>query len=348
MKIVFFPFFKAQVPVIYALLGEYPELAEKFEIYGITSNMQYNSTKSPAYLINRNYELKVKLIGKEELGNISKQDFVVQVSESFSYEQGKFVTAINDELKKNGIVVHRSIEKLMQDAEICNKRVKAEAFSNYRHQLQKIHTPIIGVGAMVSLQDTAEVMIKLKQNLKTDMCVSTIYAHPELAGCNLNCISVNDMSGMSFEEKIFYINWYVNEVIENEKPDIILIEIPGGLAKLHNKCLNGGGEYPFLYRQAIPINYLVCSLPANNIRDFEFGGTSNYLQRKYGFTKVFYHVSNMMILFDKEIDKDDVPCIYLDEEYIVGEIATIRKKDREIPVYNLLEDEEIRKWCEVV
>ena len=337
------------MPFIYAFIGEYPTLLEKVKVCGIVPNAQYNNRKTLNYLNNHNMNWEVELLGKKDLDCLTDQDYIIQVGDDFSNEIAAFVTNICNELEKRGLVVQRELDSVLNALDVCrNKETDKKCFDTVRHQLQTIQIPIIGVGAMVAEYDTAEIITNLKNYLSSEMKVSCVYAHSLLNAYGMNCINENDLEKRSFEEKIFFVNWYLNEVIEQENPDVLLVQIPGGLMQINSKYLNGGGEYPFIYSQAVSFDYVICSLPINDIRSFSFVVMDKYLGTKYGFTNIYYHISNMLMMLEMDIEEGHIPYVCVDEEQVAGEISVLREREINLPVYNFLDKAEIVRWSKAL
>lgn len=347
-NIVIFPFTAEQVSVLYVLEQEYPVWFQKYKIFGIVPNAYFSKGGNAASVLNRTFELPITLVGKEWIENAGPDDYYFMSNAELSQPVKEFAVKIEDELKKKRITVHYDLSCIVEEIRPEASRYKVigeEGFLSQQKRLGNIAIPLIGIGAVAPGCDTAEIIAGLKDCLKEQMKVSTIYSGSGMGIWGLNNIDIDLLSSMSFEDKIYYVNWFIQEVIKREEPDILIVEIPGGLIKINSQYLNGGGEYPFVYSQAVTFDYIICSTPINDLPSFSFSGLKNFLQTKYGFTRISFHVSNRLMHLEQDHYEGNVPHTFVDEGYVNSELEKLRKKCPELPVYNLMRKEELVTWC---
>ena len=160
----------------------------------------------------------------------------------------------------------------------------------------------------------------------------------------MNHIDMDYLQTLSFENRILYTNWYLNQVVSQEKSDILIVEIPGSVMGLNNRVLLGGGEFPIIFTQAVGFDYIICSVPANDTATFSFAHLTKHLETRFGMRHISFHISNQYFFFEKESYNEGIPHMLLSSRAIAERIAEARIADESLKIYNFLNDADLPLW----
>lgn len=131
---------------------------------------------------------------------------------------------------------------------------------------------------------------------------------------------------LSFSEKVLEINKYVFDFCSVERPDILVISIPGGIMPFTEKDTNYFGEIPLVVSSALPIDY--------GIETFYYrtDNTDNYLRQisqyalhRYQINVAMFYMSRQMAVREQEGHK--IGQLFLSDEYIVEHKDNINLPD---------------------
>ena len=165
-----------------------------------------------------------------------------------------------------------------------------------REGIVEIDVPVVGIMGMWESTDKFEVSLALREKfIRSGYRVSQI-------GSRNYCELMRFHSFPRFmldptageEDKIYRLNRYLKQLVEEESPNVILMTIPGGTQQLNNQFPNGFGILPFLVSKAAVFDALIlCTLYEPNAGElFELISTS--FKYKYGCEADAFHMSNMV------------------------------------------------------
>lgn len=225
----------------------------------------------------------------------------------------------------------------------CNSRVKnASAFNCNQQQAVTLYTPsvpVIFIGGLVDQANNYEILLSTSDKLKQQgykvsaICEKSecelfgFHAHP-------NFFMGNDISEI---DKIIEFNKFVQHIELWEHPDVILIQIPGGMMKYNNILTNDFGIYAYLISQAIQPDYFICCT-VYGFFSKEFSSLiSNDFYYKFGFRIDCFHMSNMMMDIQESIEKKQL-CFLRNPHDNINKVVKSCNEGGEIPIYDLLNE----------
>lgn len=253
-----------------------------------------------AYAVNqKELGIKVKLFSKELLEGI---DTVLILRYKFSESVNMIAVKIIEEaMRDNSIDIRidfglNEFDNYM--AEIsrseCNlSKIDMSGEFNYYHT----EVPIVAVGGLFETTDLSWIMIGVKNQLRklgyktitiSNDCLNVLnesYAYPR------DFISEKN----SIENRIMLLNQYIKKVVLFEKPDIILLQITGGMMRFNDKYVNSFGSYAYMISEAIAIDYFIYSTPKNIFDISKLDELAIYFESRYGFCLESVHLSNILV-----------------------------------------------------
>lgn len=322
MKIVIFPFTKAQLSCTGMMQNIYPQLFAMHEVWGIVPNSLYINPHNPDDLFGGLCCEQINLGHLDLIEQLERNDIAIRTKGDNSIECEAFAHEVEEKLYIHNIEIIDEISIVLEKIGIEYQKytvsnIKEKFLSLDYYQRDNIHIPVIGVGAEIPFLETGEIIANIQNQLMMlKIRTSVVYSQTAMKFWNVNCILKEDLDEFNFEEKVFYINWFINQVIQREKPEVVLIEIPDGLVEIDDRCINGAGEYPYLYSRAVGFDYFICSLPANNIDPYFLQRLHEILEKRYGFGDITFHISRYIFLMDNDAYQGKFPCALVGKEYI--------------------------------
>lgn len=342
-KLILYPFTKKTVSLLYTIKQEHPTFFSSFMIYGVAP--EATRLKAVSEYNNRGYDLDISLVSVENIPLNEDNVVFMQVPFDETSELDRFTNSIVALLERHGKPV------ILDPSDLLGFCAKEEyinpdpsGFLVSRPMLNSINIPVIGVCAVFPFSDTSEITTSLKKYLGEELAVSTVYTGRCFKGWNVNHIDMDYLQTLSFENRILYTNWYLNQVVSQEKSDILIVEIPGSVMGLNNRVLLGGGEFPFIFTQAVGFDYIICSVPANDTATFSFAHLTKHLETRFGMRHISFHISNQYFFFEKESYNEGIPHMLLSSRAIAERIAEARIADESLKIYNFLNDADLPLW----
>lgn len=165
----------------------------------------------------------------------------------------KFFLSISDICKKENV-------------ELIDKRYKVQGKELFDRRLQRIETPVVFVAGMGEKCNKFDVQMFLKtylSNLDYKVCVVSSRTNADLFGIHSfpEFMLHHDLDEAS---KIINFNHYVKKLEENEKPDIIIIGVPGGIMPVSEKHSEYFGIMAFEVFNAIKNDALLFCIHNND------------------------------------------------------------------------------------
>ncbi len=136
-------------------------------------------------------------------------------------------------------------------------------------------------------------------------------------------------------EKILLFNNYIKDIEDKEKPDIIIIGVPGGIMRFNNKFTNRFGILAYEVAQAIRPDVTILNVLYEDYYPDFFVSLSNSIKYKLGFEVDCFTLAN--IKFDWEKSKESEHIVYstFDSKFIDRKIS--KYSELSTPVFNTLD-----------
>ncbi|MCI9005455.1 MAG: hypothetical protein HFH39_09500 [Lachnospiraceae bacterium] len=214
-------------------------------------------------------------------------------------------------------ILHRKSEKLnvLMSHELREKleAIEKRAVLYKKPVFKRIETPIIAVGGIVDDYVNAEIVINLYERLSEIYSVEAIIkeSEAELIGIKSWDSLIYD-TGYGEKEKILHINNTIDEVQEKKAPDVIILQIPGGMMRINEERDNDFGIFYYYVSQAVNIDFFVCTVPYEFIDNSVLRKINDDIVGKYNINMDVINVSNKIIDWDTEDFKEELSFCYRD------------------------------------
>lgn len=216
------------------------------------------------------------------------------------------------------------------------KEISVEAYYKY------IKSPVLFIANMFTESDSYEIAVNITENLKRKgLKILTLVNSYE--GKLLDYICIKDIfdSCKSIEENISLINAYVSECETEEKFDLIIVEIPGGLYPYNTYLRNDVGTYFYMINKAIPADYIIlCSMFDLYEKKF-FENIKQDIENQFSSRLFAVHLSRKILDVDLAVESHKFGYLYVDEKRVIKE----RNLEREIPIFNGIDRDDIEFIC---
>lgn len=129
---------------------------------------------------------------------------------------------------------------------------------------------------------------------------------------------------LSLPQKVMAFNSWIFKKVLEEKPDIIILGIPGGIMPLNNKIFNYFGEVGLIVSRALKIDVNILSLYFYDDIDTDF--LENYkFFCKYSLNMPtnYFNISSNYFKYDEERNKYAVEVFHLDNKYVEQKFPSV-------------------------
>ncbi|MFZ2538236.1 MAG: TIGR04066 family peptide maturation system protein [Oscillospiraceae bacterium] len=224
------------------------------------------------------------------------------------------------------------------DNQILNKTI------GYRKKIYKPSVPVMFVGGLIESADQMEILVGMTNELRQKGYRVSAFGNGE--ACNfLGLHSYKFILNTENAPKMIkQLNHFVQEVEEDESPDIILIQVPGAMLRYNDVLTGDFGIYTYLFSQAFIPDYFICCSMYDILEESFFKMVSSDFERRFGFKVDGIHPSNQLIDSMDSIQKKEIVCVHVSQNQLENTLENL-KKNASIPVYNLLH--KIQQECAV-
>jgi peptide maturation system protein (TIGR04066 family) len=304
--------------------------------------------------------------GKAEIGCTITDDFEKAVKESDIVIFTRMGYSIDDSKRLNTkkMYVKNQNKKLIDffDSSLLEKSfmdttsiIKVEIMDGVKYELTgkdyykaegllDIEVPVIGIAALSEKTGKFELQLGLVALL-------------EKSGYNVSWISSNYLSAIldreSFPrfmlskdmddcEQILFFNRYLKYIEKKEKPDVIVIGIPGAIMPCTKKITGDFGILSEKVFRAVSPDYLVLNTFFEYFSDEYLDEMKKYVKYNFGCPLNAIYVNNRRVDWeDSEMTNNNDVTSYMIEKNKVINAFKFLKKDNELVLLNNLEEENI-------
>lgn len=112
----------------------------------------------------------------------------------------------------------------------------------------------------------------------------------------------NSLDGV---EMILRLNEYIKHIDLGERPEVIVVEVPGAFIKYNNTFHNDFGFYPYIFSHAVEPDYFICCTLHDQGYPYFVERLSNAVEQKYGYPINYIDVTNYVIdIQDSKVKKE--------------------------------------------
>jgi len=343
-KIIVYPYGAEIAPCVRFL-----NLIENYEICDIISPKGWGFTNHDACIADR-YE-KIGISVKENINWNANFDAIL-ISDCINIRilEEQIIDVMLLAIKRNIDIVYT----------IPSGKINLpEIISNYKHfyryennirpivtsmKLKNINTPIVFIFGLSENSNKFYLQLMVRQKLlslcyKISQIGSRTYC--EIFGFH----SIPDFlksKEYSEKEKIIGFNNYIWEIEQNEKPDIIIIGIPGGVMRESDDSCDFG-IMAFLISNAVSASFSCLTMHFSEITYEYLHMLKTVLSYRYNINPDCFYLSNKYIEAEmQKLQLDYIDYVVLDNDYVIDYIGE-NKNILSIPVFCKTDEDEQNK-----
>ncbi len=209
--------------------------------------------------------------------------------------------------------------------------------TQYIGKYSPISVPIVLIGGLVNTDDVTEVLLSLKNRFTSEnyhvSCITSSNIGLLFGMHSFSHIFNN--RALSEEEKILELNQLVTNIIQMERPELILIEAPDAIFKFNPVVPNGFGIRSHMVIQAVEPDHFVCCVPSELIESEFINGLSQGLYNKYGFPISAVHATNDIVDMMTTLEDEAVTSVHISMDAVSKMLDKI-PSDFPVPVSNVI------------
>ena len=197
--------------------------------------------------------------------------------------------------------------------------------------------PVLLVGGMIHESDSLEIVLSLREYfIRSGRIVSCVVdSEPGLPFGLHTFRHVFDDKQLNEIDKIYAINRHAHAILQTERPELFIVEIPGTIIKYNNKVPGDFGIQMHMIIQALEPQLFICCLPFDfAVPPFIEIINKRFLER-YGLPISAVQASNILIDSAGILQDEVLSCVRTDMKQ-VRQVLENNLSEGMIPIYDVL------------
>lgn len=198
----------------------------------------------------------------------------------------------------------------------------------FRNRILTINTPILVVNGISERCDKFQVQLEIRKQLKQDgYRVSQIGSRQDA-----NIFGMYSYPNFMFDneysesQKIIGFNRMVYEIERKEKPDIIIIGIPGGTMKFSNGFTNNFGIQAYLVSNALLVDYCIHCINYIEKEVHYYQMINDTCKYRFGYSVDYFCMSNTHVNWTETIQLEKVIREFVDSSKVNKALSKYKNK----------------------
>ena len=215
-------------------------------------------------------------------------------------------------------------------------------------QLVPINVPVIGILGDGKLTDKFQIQIALDKSFKRlgyNVLSITAKEYADFLGMSL--IPNFIFEPMYLSDKIVALNQYFYNIIFHLKPDLVLLNIPGGALPISEQYVKEFGEFAYTLCNALSPDILIRTLYFNNYDSPFFENDIRQIKYRYNVAPEYYCISSTSLVYPPSL-MDELG--YLKVEPMVKQqvIKNIRSLDLPCDIFEYDNTSDVDHICDKI
>ena len=218
-----------------------------------------------------------------------------------------------------------------------------ELKTNTIGKLYSPQAPVVFISEAISGLDAFEITLGMTNYIRQEGYRTVTIAEKSLGGL-LNIKSTPEfMWGckMDDNDKVYALNQYIKQLEQKEKPDIIVIQLPGSIMKFNDKLTAGFGILPYLIGLAVQADYMIFCSNFLTIEPIYFEKLSERFDHQIGIGIDAIHVSNVMVDVGASMENRQFSIVRIGQNRVNEEVVKLMQNG-DMPAYNGCNAEECK------
>ncbi|MGN0616993.1 hypothetical protein [Ruminococcus flavefaciens] len=162
---------------------------------------------------------------------------------------------------------------------------------------EKQESVIIGIGSLFSAVNTDIIFCNIIKKLN-ECGYKTVGIGTNSNNMLIDCYTLPKQiftSTKSSDDKVLYLNDFINDVELRKCPDIIVLQFPGGMSNYAEEVLDGYTLDAYTLSQAVSVDYFILSIPVNVLDPDQLPELDTQYKYKYNFPVDAFAISNSAV-----------------------------------------------------
>jgi peptide maturation system protein (TIGR04066 family) len=230
--------------------------------------------------------------------SISVKSYIKKIKVAFDLNKKVYIT-------RDLVDYLGNIDELKQ-AEILdyNQRSLKE---NLTKNLLPISVPVVVIAGVGNNCDKFNIQLKLRDLFNRNGYQVMNFGSKKFSGLfGIETLPQFLFDNLDNSTKIRQLNAYINELVNKEKPDVVIIGIPGGIMQLNPFKFDEFGELAFLISNAIKADISILSIYKQDYNKEFLDNLINLCKYRYNFNVNYINIANT----DFYISPEEKECQY--------------------------------------
>lgn len=289
-----------------------------------------------------------ELVKGSPLGIIITPDFEKNVHDATEIIFTEFSDIVYDKIiysieQKKNIICLCELEDKVEERIILKCKEKGLTYKNYcnlsetyperkKTRLKQVSVPILLICGLSEYTNKFELQLKVRNEfLKRGYSVSQVGSKKYSSLFGMHNFPQFMFHDIQESEKIYLFNSYVKQIEDTEKPEIIIIGVPGGVMPYDADHPNGFGVVNYLVSNALNVDCTLLSLSYNEYDESFWNFAANYMKFRYEYPIQSFHLSNVFHDVYGDERNDHERLIYINQKKVNEKIKTFERND----IFNL-------------
>lgn len=197
--------------------------------------------------------------------------------------------------------------------------------------------------------NSTEVAIQLTYNMKQKGYKVITFIEPGLGQLlelqNINDLIPYDTMNLGVNT-IATISEKINKIDMDDKPDLIIIQLPGNMLPLNAERIIDGGVYAYMISLSIKPDAFVCCTPFNINDNSYIEKLNEMINLRFGYQMTCLHLSNIKITLARTPEHIPYEKMYLPVKFVCENLTN--RPDGDIPLFCCLDPDAADDMCDFV
>lgn len=199
--------------------------------------------------------------------------------------------------------------------------------------------PVLLVGGLAHESDSLETILSLREEFGKDGRFASCVIDND-AGLLLGMHTFRHIfsdTTIGEVDKILAINRLTHDIQKAERPEIIIVEVPGTVMKYSKDIPGDFGIHLHMIVQALDPSLFVCCMPFDLAIHPFVEAVSEGFNKRYGFSISAVHASNLLIDSAAMFQKRALSYSHVELD-VVNQTLRQEVQNRKIPIYNIISE----------
>lgn len=230
---------------------------------------------------------------------------------------------------KNKKQYKKAMQYIPKDLKFSTSKKMQKEYWDLKNICYNINTPVLIVFGIDEYTEKFEVQVSLREKfISKGYKVSSITSRrdSELLGMNsIPAFMFEDTINVS--DKIIQYNHYVKYIEQIEKPELIIIGVPGGILPYDKFNYNHYGIIAYEISYAVPCDLSIMCTHYNTNFTGDYSDLKKDIENKFGFNIIYCHIAAVTLNPITNVDNEKRKFVNIRRKLVQSKLQHYSKKD---------------------